>query len=416
MNIVIDRSPQEPALYAETKKQDYGRKRYAMSTGNVTRLELNGKEYILIGTAHVSRRSTEEVREVIEAERPDSVCIELDETRMRAIVDPDRCKNTDIFTIIKQKKTTALLMNLLISSFQRRLAHQFGVQPGEEMIQGMKSAQEVGAQLVLADRNIQITFARVWRGLRFWDKVKLLFAIISGIFEADSVSEEDVERMKSRDVLDDVFDEFARAFPRVKGPLIDERDQYLAQRIKEAPGKKVVAVVGAAHVPGIVQEIHKDHDVNALTALPPKSKAPAVIGWSIPVVVIGLIVYTLLTNYATGLAQINTWLFWNALLAAAGAAAALAHPAAIVTAAALSPISSLNPLMAAGWFAGIVQAYFHRPTVRDFESLRDEVTTLRGFWTNRVTRVLLVVALTNVGSSLGAVFGGANVVRLFFGG
>lgn len=387
-----------------------------MSSGNVTRLNLDGKEIILIGTAHVSRQSTEEVREVIEAERPDSVCIELDEARMRAIVDRDRWKNTDIFTIIKQKKTGALLMNLLISSFQRRLANQFGVEPGAEMVQGMKSAKEVGAELVLADRNIQITFARVWGGLRFWDKIKLLFAIITSIFEADEVSEEDVERMKSQDVLDDVFDEFAKAFPRVKGPLIDERDQYLAQRIKEAPGDKVVAVVGAAHVPGIVRQIQQDHDLDALTQLPPKSRVPAIIGWSIPVVVIGLIAYTLLTNISTGLAQINTWLFWNALLAAVGAAIAFAHPAAIVTAAAISPISSLNPVMAAGWFAGIVQAYFHRPTVGDFENLRDEVTTLRGFWTNRVTRVLLVVALTNVGSSLGAVFGGANVIRLFFGG
>lgn len=387
-----------------------------MSTGNVTRLHLNDKEYILIGTAHVSRRSTEEVREVIEAERPDSVCIELDDVRMRAIVDRDRWKNTDIFTIIKEKKTVALLMNLLISSFQRRLANQFGVQPGEEMIQGMKSAQEVGAELVLADRNIQVTFARVWRGLRLWDKIKLLFAIIASIFEADDVSEEDVERMKSQDVLDDVFDEFAAAFPRVKGPLIDERDQYLAQRIKEAPGQKVVAVVGAAHVPGIVREIHKDHDLETLMELPPKSRVPAIIGWSIPVIVIGLILYTLFTNVTAGVAQINSWLFWNALTAAIGAAAALAHPAAILTAAAISPISSLNPLMAAGWFAGVVQAYFNKPTVGDFENLRDEVTTLKGFWTNRVTRVLLVVALTNVGSSLGAFVGGANVIRLFFGG
>lgn len=387
-----------------------------MSTGNVTRLHLNDKEYILIGTAHVSRRSTEEVREVIEAERPDSVCIELDDVRMRAIVDRDRWKNTDIFTIIKEKKTVALLMNLLISSFQRRLANQFGVQAGEEMIQGMKSAQEVGAELVLADRNIQVTFARVWRGLRLWDKIKLLFAIIASIFEADDVSEEDVERMKSQDVLDDVFDEFAAAFPRVKGPLIDERDQYLAQRIKEAPGQKVVAVVGAAHVPGIVREIHKDHDLETLMELPPKSRVPAIIGWSIPVIVIGLILYTLFTNVTAGVAQINSWLFWNALTAAIGAAAALAHPAAILTAAAISPISSLNPLMAAGWFAGVVQAYFNKPTVGDFENLRDEVTTLKGFWTNRVTRVLLVVALTNVGSSLGAFVGGANVIRLFFGG
>lgn len=386
-----------------------------MSGENVTRLHLNDKEFIIIGTAHVSRKSADEVKEVIESERPDSVCIELDQGRYQSVVDSDKWLKTDIFTIIKQKKSTTLLMNLLISSFQRRVANQFGVQPGQEMIQGIESAKAVGAQLVLADRNIQTTFARIWGGLRFRDKAKLLVAIISSIFETESVSEEELENLKSEAQLGDVFEVFAKEFPRLKGPLIDERDQYLAQRIKEASGNKVVAVVGAAHVPGILREIHEEQDLQALTQIPPKSRVPAIIGWSIPVLIVGLILYTFLTNPAAGTAQISSWVIWNAVLAGIGAAAAFAHPLAILTAFAVAPISSLNPLMAAGWFAGLVQAYVHKPTVSDFENLRDEVFTLKGFWTNKVTRILLVVALTNVGSSLGTVFGGADVIRQFFG-
>lgn len=380
---------------------------------NLTRLMIEGKEYILIGTAHVSRKSAEQVKQVIEQEQPDAVCVELDEQRYQSIRDGDRWKNTDIFEVIKSKKATLLLVNLAVSSFQKRMAKQFGIQPGQEMIQGIQSAEDTGAELVLADRNIQVTFSRIWGNLGLSGKSKLLMSIFYGIFSNDKISEEELEKMKSQDMLDGMLQDLTDHFPDLKKPLIDERDQYLAQKIKDAPGEKVVAVLGAAHVPGIKEEIYNDHDLKALKKRPPKSKAPKIIGWSIPIFILSIILYTFLSNPAAGTQQTISWILWNGSFSAIGAAAALAHPLAVAAAFLLAPITSLNPLLAAGWFAGIVQAYFRRPNVGDFESLSDDVTTVKGFWQNKVTRILLVVVLANLGSTLGTVIGGADVIRLF---
>src|SRR5690625_5154216 len=267
-----------------------------MSEENITRLNINDKEIILIGTAHVSKRSAEQVKEVIEAEQPDTVCVELDEQRYDSIMDENRWRNMDIFKVIKNGKATFLLMNLAISSFQKRMAKQFGIQAGQEMIQGIESAEEVGAELVLADRNIQTTFSRIWRGIGLKAKAMLLTSVFAGIFSNETITEEELEEMKSQDMLDSMLQEYTENFPSLKVTLIDERDQYLAQKIKDAPGKKIVAVLGAAHVPTITKEIHKEHDLQRLVQKPTKSRWPKIIGWSIPVIIIGLILFTLLNN------------------------------------------------------------------------------------------------------------------------
>ncbi len=384
-----------------------------MSEENITRIVLDDKELILIGTAHVSKQSAEQVKEVIERENPDSVCVELDEQRYQSIMDGNRWRNMDIFNVIKEKKATLLLMNLVISSFQKRIAKQFGIKPGQEMIQGIESAKEVGADLVLADRNIQITFARIWHGIGLWGKLKLLSEIFASIFNKETISEEELEKLKSEDMLDSMLSEFTKSFPRLKVPLIDERDQYLAHKIKEAPGKKIVAVLGAAHVPGIKEEVHKEQNVEAISQLPPKSKAPKIIAWMIPLIILSIIGYTFYANPTAGIQQTISWILWNGSFSALGALIAFGHPLAILTAFFVAPLSSLNPLMAAGWFAGFVQAYMHRPSVADFENLSDDVYTVKGFWSNKVTRILLIVVLTNLGSTLGTIIGGADVVRLF---
>lgn len=385
-----------------------------MQEENITRLQYGDKELILIGTAHVSKRSAEQVKEVVDAEQPDSICIELDAQRYQSVTDNSKWKETDIFKVIKEKKSSLLLMNLAISSFQNRLADQFGIKPGQEMIQGIESAKETGAELVLADRNIQVTFSRIWGNIGLWGKVQLLSSVFFSIFSKETISEEDLEKMKSQDTLSAVMDDFTKAFPRLKTPLIDERDQYLAQKIKGAPGKKIVAVLGAAHVPGITKEIHNEHDLEKLSEVPPKSKWPKIIGWAIPLLIIGIIAYTFVANPAAGLDQTISWILWNGTLAAIGATIAFGHPLAILTAFVAAPISSLNPLVAAGWFSGLTQASIRKPNVGDFETLSKDVFTLKGFWDNKVTRVLLVVVLTNLGSSLGTFIGGADVIRLFF--
>ncbi|WP_098441867.1 TraB/GumN family protein [Bacillus sp. es.034] len=380
---------------------------------NITRIHMDGKEFILIGTAHVSRQSAEQVKEVIEAERPDTVCVELDEPRYQSIVEGDKWRDTDIFQVIKDKKATLLLMNLAIGSFQRRMAKQFGIKPGQEMIQGIESAKEINAELVLADRNIQVTFSRIWNSVGFSGKAKLLTQIIYSIFSTDTITEEELEKIKSQDMLDSMLNEFTQVFPKLKTPLIDERDQYLAQKIKEAPGDKIVAVLGAAHVPGITQEIHNEHNLDKLNERPAKSKWPKIIGWTIPIMILAVIAYTFIANPDAGIQQGISWILWNGGFSALGVAIGMGHPLAILTAFVAAPFTSLNPLLAAGWFAGFVQAFFRRPNVGDFDSLPEDVLSIKGFWRNKVTRVLLIVVLANLGSTLGTVIGGADVVRLF---
>lgn len=384
-----------------------------MSENNITKIYLNDKEYILIGTAHVSKQSAEQVKSLIESEKPNSVCIELDEQRFKTITEGNKWKDTDIFKIIKEKKATLLLISLVISSFQKRIARQFDINAGQEMIQGIESAKEIGAELVLADRNIQVTFSRIWHEVGFWGKAKLLMEIIHSIFSDVKISEEELEKIKSQDMLDSVLKDFTVHFPRLKIPLIDERDQYLAQKIKDAPGNKIVAVLGAAHVPGIKNEILKEHDLEKLSQLPPKSKTVQIISWTIPVLIIALILATFFTNPSAGAQQTINWILWTGSFAAIGTALAFGHPLSILAAFIVAPISTLHPLIAVGWFAGLVQAYIKRPSVRDVEMLSEDIFSLKGFWHNKVTRILLIVTLANIGGSIGSLVGGLEVVRRF---
>lgn len=380
---------------------------------NITRIQLDDKEYILIGTAHVSKHSAEQVKEVIEREQPDSVCIELDEQRYQSIMDGNKWREMDIFKVIKEKKASLLLMNLAISSFQKRMAKQFGINAGQEMIQGIESAKEIGAKLVLADRNIQVTFSRIWGGIGLKGKSLLLTQVIASIFSRETISEEELEKMKNEDTINAILHEFTETFPKLKVPLIDERDQYLAQKIKDAPGEKIVAVLGAAHVPGIKREITKEHNLERLRELPPKSNVPKVLAWVIPLLLVALITYTFFANPEAGVQQTLSFVLWTGTFSALGAALALGHPLTILTAFIAAPIGAIHPLIAAGWFSGIAQAYIRRPHVSDFENLSEDVFSVKGFWHNKVTRILLIVVLSNLGTTLGLFISGTEIVRLF---
>ncbi|MTI66074.1 MAG: TraB/GumN family protein [Firmicutes bacterium] len=380
---------------------------------NIHRLNLDGKEIILIGTAHVSKHSEVEVKEVIEAERPDSVCVELDKGRYNSVVQGSKWKDMDIIKIIKEKKAPLLLVNLVMSSFQKRIAKQFGINPGAEMVQGINSSKEVDAKLVLADRNIQTTFSRIWRNVGFIGKGKLLLQLIFSIFNNEEISEEELEELKSKDMLTSALNELSDSFPELKTTLIDERDKYLSHKIKNAPGEKVVAVLGAGHVPGILKEIHNKQDMKSLNYIPPKSKITKMLKWAIPLIILFVIASTFYVNRSSGMDQTLSWVLWNGALSSVGAILALGHPFTIATAFLVAPLSSLNPAVAAGWFAGLVETFMRKPNVADFESLSDDVFSVKGFWRNKVTRILLVVVLTNIGSSIGTAIGGADVIRLF---
>lgn len=380
---------------------------------SIKRLTYQDKEIILVGTAHVSRQSVAEVKEVIETEKPDSVCIELCASRYESILDRDRWRKMDIVKVIKENKAVLLLVNLALSTFQGKLAQQFGINPGQEMLQGITSAQESGAELVLADRDIQTTFMRIWRSLGFLAKFKLIWLILLSVFNDEELSEEDLEKLKSEDILMLALQDFSGTFPELKKVLIDERDMYLSQKIKEASGTKIVAIVGAGHLPGILQQISVQQDLQELATLPPKSKMGTFFTWAIPVLILGLIILTFSNDSSLGMKQIGTWVLWTGSLAALGTIIAMGHPISVLIAFVTAPFTALHPLLAVGWFAGLSEAYIRRPTVEDLENLPRDIFTLRGFWHNKVTHLLLVVAIANLGASLGTFIGGIDILKNF---
>ncbi|MPW27270.1 TraB family protein [Alkalibaculum sp. M08DMB] len=384
-----------------------------LECNNVHRLNYLDKEIILIATAHVSKNSAEEVRQVIEREKPDSVCIELDEGRYKSLKEKDKWKNTDIVKIIKEKKVGFMFTNILLSNYQRKIAEQFNISAGQEMIQGIESSEEIGSNLVLADRDIQITFSRVWRGVSFWGKIKLMGSILFSLIDDEDISEEDLEKMKQEDMLNSALSELSDSFPGLKTYLVDERDQYLANKIKNSPGSKIIAVLGAAHVPGIKKEIFIEQNMEEISTLPPKSLLSKSIGWLIPVIIIILLLVSFSMDKLTGVTYLKSWLFWNGGLAALGTILAMGHPLSILTSLLLAPISSLNPLIAVGWFSGLVEAHFRKPKVEDFEKLSKDLYSFKGLWKNKVTRVLLVVVLANLGSVIGTAISTVDIFSSF---
>ncbi|MGD9301601.1 MAG: TraB domain-containing protein, partial [Desulfobacterales bacterium] len=307
----------------------------------VHRLEINNKKVILLGTAHVSRESALQVRQIIEEEKPDTVCVELCQSRYQSIRQKERWQETDIVKIIKEKKSFLLLSNLLLASFQKRIAKKLDIKPGQEMITAVETAEEIDAQIHLADRDIRTTLSRTWRAMGLWSKIKLLFQLMLSLGEVEEIKEEDIEKMKKEDVLETLLAEVGKSLPVLKDILINERDQYLAQKIRTAPGEKIVAVVGAGHVPGIKKYWNSDIDIQALEKLPPPSYTAGILKWLIP----GAIMAMFIAGFFYGGAQagkdmIIWWIAANALLAGIGAIIALAHPVTVVSSMLAAPLTS----------------------------------------------------------------------------
>jgi pheromone shutdown-related protein TraB len=299
-------------------------------------------------------------------------------------------------------KAVFLLAQLIMSSFYRRLGEKLGVQTGAEMLEGIHLAEQTGATLVLADRDIDITLKRVWGYLGFWSKLMLAAELMTSILLTERINADIIEQLKKQDQLEAIMAEFARHFPQIKRRLIDERDTYLAQKIRTAPGKTVVAVIGAGHVEGIRSQIHQDQSLDELTKLPPKAIWPKVVGWGIPLLIVGLIAWSFTKGTNRGIENIYIWILVTGGFAAVGAALALAHPLTIFSAFCAAPITLLHPLLGVGWVAGIVQAFFKRPKVSDLEDLPEAIGSVKGFWTNPVTRILLIILLSSVGAIIGA--------------
>jgi pheromone shutdown-related protein TraB len=374
-----------------------------MNKDNTHVLTYQGKEITLIGTAHVSRESAESVRALIEEERPDTVSVELCESRYQSITQKKRWQDKDLLKVIREKKAFLLLLNIMLAYFQKKIGKKLGINPGEEMIRAIKAAESTGAEVHLADRDIRITLSRIWRLMGLWTKLKLLFQFIASVGNVEDIEEEDIEEMKKEDVLNTLLSDIGKSLPEVRQILIDERDQYLAYKIRTAPGKKIVGVVGAGHIPGIKKYWNEAIDLEKLEEMPPKGKVAGLLKWIIPGIIIGIIIVGFfVSGTTTGTQMIKWWVIANAVLAGLGAALAFAHPLTILSAIIASPLTSLNPMIAAGWVTGLVEAFLRRPKVKDFENLPEDISSLKGFWKNKITRILMVVVFTNIGSSLGA--------------
>lgn len=382
----------------------------------IERIELPDKEVILVGTAHVSQSSVDEVRSAIREHHPDEVAIELCQSRFDVLKNPGGWQDMDIIRVIKEKKTSFLFANLVMASFQRRIGERFGVKPGDEMRAAIDEAQSAGVPIALVDRPVQLTLQRAWKSLRMWGKIKLMFSSLYSILAVDEIKEEEIERLKDKDMLTSTIEEVARQAPTVKRVLIDERDAYMARKIADLKGKKVLAVVGAGHMQGLIGQLKNPvGDIDALEYVPPGKKGIA--KWIIPLAILALIIAGFFFGSPEqGYEMVKWWFLCNAVFAALGAAIALGHPVTILVASLASPITSLNPTLAAGWFAGLSEAYIKRPKVSDFEAIQDDIVHLAGWWKNPVVRILLVVILANLGSSMGAIIAMPILAKIVLSG
>ena len=375
---------------------------------NIKTLHFNDREIILVGTAHISKESMEEVDKTVRDTLPDCVAVELDEQRYESIKSPEAWKNLDIVKVLKEKRGFIMLANLVLGSFQRRMGADVGVKPGDEMRSALTVSEELGIPVAMVDRPIQTTLKRAWAKNSLWGKLKLLSALFAAAFEKEEISAEQIESLKSSNEMDSMMDELAGYLPTVKEVLIDERDRYLAAHIWNCKGKKVLAVLGAGHLPGVEKFLNgiasgeKNCDTADIEEVPAAGAGAKIAGWIFPVLLIALIAAGFFTGGAkTSFDMLISWVLWNGSLAALGTLLALGHPLAIITGFVGAPLGTLNPFLAVGLFTGLVQAWVRKPKVEDMEHLADDASSLKGLYKNRIGRVLLVFFLSSLGGSIG---------------
>jgi pheromone shutdown-related protein TraB len=373
-----------------------------------------GREFLLVGTAHVSRESADLVRVVIEAEAPDRVCIELDDLRFKALSQKQRFESLDIREIIRQQQLLPLVFNLILSSYQKQLGVQLGVQPGTELLEAAQVAEERGVPVSLCDRDVRVTLRRAWGALTLWRKAQLIAALFASLFDSPELSEDDLRELRQHDVVSKLMEELGAAFPALKEVLIDERDQYLGAKIAAAEGQRVVAVVGAGHVRGIRRALEEGSrvDLTALEEVPPPSPWPKIIGWGIPAIILGSIVWIGWRDGAAAAGHnFSYWFLANGIPAMLGAFLALAHPATAAIAFVAAPFTSLTPLIGVGYVCAFAQAYYRPPLVRELREVASELRNPSRWWSNRLLRIFLVFTLTTIGSLIGTFVGGAEILR-----
>lgn len=386
-------------------------------SSDVRVIEFEGKTLYLIGTAHVSQKSVDVVKETIQKISPETVCVELDEQRLESLRDKNRWEKLDLKQILKNGQMPTLIANLVLSSYQKRMGNHLGVKPGSELIAAVEEAESIQAHIDLSDRNIQITLKRAWRKTPFLKKMMLSSGLLSSLFEKEELSEEQLSDLKEKDTLSAMMDEMGDEMPTIKQVLIDERDQYLAEKIRQAPGKTIVAVVGAGHCPGITRIIENQEsvDMDEITSLPSSFGIGTLIMWAIPAIIIGSFLWLFSQNSQLATESSIVWILANGIPASIGALIALAHPLVIITAFIAAPITSLVPTIGAGVVTGLLQVYLMPPRVKELETMADDIGTTSMWWKNRVLKVFLAFLLPSVGSAIGTAIGAADLINALLG-
>ncbi len=381
---------------------------------DVHRLKLGGREFILVGTAHISKKSTELVRRVIETEKPDTVCVELDQRRYETISRPNQWEHLNLLEVIKKKQLPTLVVQLVLASYQKRMGEKLGVLPGTELLEATKVAQENDIPFELCDRDVGITLKRAWRNTGFFKRMWLLSSVFASVFEPAEVSEEQLQEIKDQDALSEMLKEIGEFAPSMKGALIDERDAYMAEKIRAAKGDKVVAVVGAGHVSGMIERLkaESEADLEKLEELPPPSHFWRNVGIAIPLAIIGSLVYIGRTKgFDEAMSNLWFWVLVNSIPTALGACLALAHPLVILAAFVVAPFTSLTPVVGAGMVTAFLQAWLKPPRVYEFEKAGEDLTKFTHWWTNRLLRVFLTFFLPGLLGAIATYVGVAKILN-----
>lgn len=385
----------------------------------VEHVTIGSVDYALLGTAHVSRTSAEAVQRLLESGHYDAVAVELCQSRYQAMTDRDTWRNLNLFTILREGKAGMMMASLALSAYQRRIADQFGIEPGAEMKAAIEGAERAGLPIQLVDREIGITLRRASRRLSWWKRWVMINGLFLSLFSREEIAEEDIERLKEGDLLTETFSEFSESSPELYQALIAERDLFMAARLRqenaEHPGRKVLAVLGAGHLAGTSKALHSEdmpaRTVHELNEMPAASKILKAVPWVILVAVLTGFYIGFSRSPELGWSLVATWVIINGTLSALGALIARAHPLTILTALVAAPLTSLNPTIGAGMVTGAVEAWIKKPRVGDFETLRDDVVKVSGWFKNRVSHVFVVFFLSNLGSAAGTWIAGFRMVQ-----
>ena len=391
----------------------------ALADQPLLEIERDGVRFTLLGTAHVSQASVEAVRSLMRKSRYDAVAVELCEARYLGMRNPDSIASMDLFRIIREGKTGMVAANLALSAYQRRLAEQLGVEPGAEMRAGFEEADRQGVPVWRIDRDVGITLKRTYAAVGWWDRVKLMGGLMTSMLIDDGVDEKEIERLKEGDVLESTFSEFAQRSQGLHQALIAERDRYMAVRLRESAAElgqgHVLAVVGAGHLKGLAQHLQFDDvepaaEKTALDALPPPGNWGTWLTIALTVLVLGGFAWGFSQGADVGTDLLLNWVLSTGILGAVGCALAGGHPLSILGAFVASPLTPLHPALSSGTVSALIEATMRKPKVADFSALREDVTSLRGWWRNRVARILLNFFLTSFGTAIGVYLAGWKMI------